>query len=405
MDALLENPSPAQTPHFPVPSSLTLLIAAGFVSLPGTQSFHRGLKTALCTYLAASKARSLTVHADKKPGQMSYQGRLAIVAGGLGGLGSETAKLLHAEGASLALLYAPFEADRRDTLLAAAFGTPTPPTIRTYEADITDESSVAQAFAAISAELTTHDPPVFPSILINAAGYVSVQPLTSTSAAEAAKNILPNLLGPFIVSNAFHELYTSTPTASSKPPGRIVSISSQAAHVALPNHGAYCASKAGLLGLVRSQALEWGPEGITSNSVSPTVAMTELGRKAWADKDKREEMLAQIPVGRFLEPQEIAVQIEWLCRDEGGMVNGADVRIDGGEFPSCKRGVANCISGLGEGIHERFWANLVLQVLQSGSPQFQSDLRRSNMFTADWNASFYLCIFNFINILIKSDDP
>ena len=53
-----------------------------------------------------------------------------------------------------------------------------------------------------------------------------------------------------------------------RPPGRIVSISSQAAHVALPGHAAYCASKAGLLGLVRSQALEWGGEGLTSNSVS-----------------------------------------------------------------------------------------------------------------------------------------
>jgi NAD(P)-dependent dehydrogenase (short-subunit alcohol dehydrogenase family) len=272
---------------------------------------------------------------------MAYSGRLAIIAGGLGGLGSATAKLLHASGASLALLYAPFEASRRDAQLEAAFGNPAPSTVRTYEADITSEESVRAAFEAITKDASAQSPPSFPSILINAAGYVSVQPLTETSAEEAAKNILPNLLGPFIVSNAFFNLYTNTPAPSGsndKPPGRIVSISSQAAHVALPNHGAYCASKAGLMGLVRSQALEWGPHGVTSNTVSPTVAMTELGRKAWADPQKKADMLAQIPVGRFAEPQEIAEAMEWLCRDSNGMLNGMDIKIDGGEslLPLCQ---------------------------------------------------------------------
>lgn len=261
-----------------------------------------------------------------------YTGRLAIIAGGLGGLGSATAQLLHASGATLALLYAPFEASRRDAQLEAAFGNPAPSTVRTYEADITDEASVSAAFSAIAKDAAESN--VFPSILINAAGYVSVQPLTETSAAEAAKNILPNLLGPFIVSNAFFNLYTGTaaPEGQEKPPGRIVSISSQAAHAALPNHGAYCASKAGLMGLVRSQALEWGPHGVTSNTVSPTVAMTELGRKAWADEKKKADMLAQIPVGRFAEPKEIAEAMEWLCRDGNGMLNGTDIKVDGGEF-------------------------------------------------------------------------
>lgn len=275
---------------------------------------------------------------------MAYTRRLAIIAGGLGGLGSATAKLLHASGAAVALLYAPFEAARRDAQLEATFGSPAPDNVRTYEADITDEQSVTAAFEAIREDMASQSPAVFPSILINAAGYVSVQPLAETSAAEAAKNILPNLLGPFIVSNAFFNLYrSSTPPLSSSssssadtdnkpPPGRIVSISSQAGHVALPNHGAYCASKAGLMGLVRSQALEWGPHGITSNTVSPTVAMTELGRKAWADPEKKRDMLAQIPVGRFAEPQEIAEAMEWLCRDGNGMVNGADIRVDGGKF-------------------------------------------------------------------------
>ena len=239
----------------------------------------------------------------------------------VGGLGSETAKLLHAKGCHLALLYAPFEASRRESVLASAFGEATPAEIRTYECDITSEASVNSAFEKIRGDLPVTNS--YPSILINAAGYVSVQPIEETTAEEASKNIIPNLMGPFIVSNAFFKLYNSfqlSEASEKKPPGALVSISSQAAHVALPGHAAYCASKAGLLGLVRSQALEWGPHGVTSNTVSPTVALTELGKKAWADDAKRKAMQDQIPTGRFCEPSEISNAMEWLCRDENGMI-------------------------------------------------------------------------------------
>ena len=240
--------------------------------------------------------------------------------------------MLRKRGARLALLYAPFEASRRQQVLESTFGSTSEEDVATYECDITSESSVSGAFGKIEADLP---PDSFPSILVNAAGYVSVQPLEDTNAEEASKNIIPNLIGPFIVSNALFRVYQSAAgTAKEKghkvAPGRIVSISSQAAHVALDGHGAYCASKAGLLGLTRCQANEWGPKGITANTVSPTVALTELGKKAWADDKKREAMMAQIPSGRFCEPEEIADAIEFLCRDESGMINGNDVRIDGG---------------------------------------------------------------------------
>lgn len=201
--------------------------------------------------------------------------------------------------------------------------------ISTFECDITSETSVKETFNKISAEATA-----FPSILVNAAGYVSVQPLEDTTAEEALNNFLPNLLGPFNVSNAFFRLYQSHRTKPNADgtiaPGRIVSISSQASHVALDGHGAYCASKAGLNGLTRCMANEWGRKGITANTVSPTVALTVLGKKAWADDAKREAHLAQIPTGRFAQPEEIAEAIEFLCRDGSGMINGSDVRVDGG---------------------------------------------------------------------------
>ncbi|KXL49630.1 hypothetical protein M433DRAFT_141529 [Acidomyces richmondensis BFW] len=263
---------------------------------------------------------------------MAYSGRMAIIAGGLGGLGSVTGKLLRSKGAKLAILYAPFEASKKDAILNNVFGMSDPDGVTTYECDITSEASVDQAFERISMQLS---PGVIPNILINAAGYVSVQPVEETLADEAGKTIMANLIGPLNVSRAFFKLYQAQIGEAKQhctqlPPGRIVSISSQAAHVALDGHAAYCASKAGLNGLTRCMANEWGPKGITSNTVSPTVAWTELGAKAWADDGKREKMMSLIPTGRFCLPQEVADAIEFLCRDESGMINGADLRIDGG---------------------------------------------------------------------------
>lgn len=219
-----------------------------------------------------------------------------------GGLGTATGRTLRAQGAKLALLYAPFEASRKQQVLSEVYGQ-SEKDISTYECDITSEISVASAFNSL-----TNDTPSdsFPSILVNAAGYVSVGPLEDTTQSEALKNIHSNLLGPLLVSNAFAKLYWARSASAEKPPGRIVSISSQAGHVALDKHGAYCASKAGLMGLTRCMANEWGGRGITANTVSPTVALTVLGKKAWADEERRNAHLAQIPTGRFALPEEIA---------------------------------------------------------------------------------------------------
>lgn len=187
--------------------------------------------------------------------------------------------------------------------------------------------------------------PAFPSILVNAAGYVTTAPFEDTLPEETQKHLNVNILGPMLVSQAFAKLYWNQaarlqdPAAEQKshsavacgpPPGRIVSLSSQAAHVALPDHGAYCASKAGLMGLTNCMAAEWGKRGITANTVSPTVSLTPLGKKAWANEKQRKAMFDQIPTGRFAEPLEIAEAIVFLCQDSSGMINGADIRVDGG---------------------------------------------------------------------------
>ncbi|CAG8060379.1 unnamed protein product [Penicillium salamii] len=269
---------------------------------------------------------------------MAFARRLAILPGGLGGLGSSIGKKLRQQGAKLAILYAPFEASRRDQLLESGYGADSDlDDIRTYECDITSADSVQSAFTALEKnnfELASSDL-AFPSMLINTAGYVSLSDMEITPPEETLKHLTTNIYGPMLCSQAFAKMYFAASNIAkgspgSIPPGRIVSISSQAAHAALHRHGAYCASKAGLLGLTRSMASEWGGRGITANTVSPTVAWTELGKKAWGEEKVRNAFLENIPTGKFALPEEVADAVLFLCQDSSGMINGADIRVDGG---------------------------------------------------------------------------
>ena len=238
-----------------------------------------------------------------------------------------TGKLLRSQGARLALLYAPFEESKVQPTISKVFGSNNTDDIRPYACDVTSDTSVKEAFAAIA-----KDDVAFPSILLNAAGYVNLQPLEEFDAADILRHYMINLHGPTLTGNAFANAYiaASKRRGGQVPGGRIVNIASQAAHVALQNHGPYCASKAGLIGLTRSQASEWGSKGITSNSISPGPVWTELGKKAWSDQTVREAYQLAIPTGKFAEPEEVARIVDFLCRDEAMNINGHDVRLDGG---------------------------------------------------------------------------
>lgn len=215
---------------------------------------------------------------------MAFESRVAIITGGIGGIACAVGQQLHAQGAKLALLYAPFEADKVAQVVSETYG-PSASGIATYECDITNAGSVESAFAAVAA-----DNAGFPSILVNSAGYVNLSPLEETTPQDMLLHYMVNLYGPTLTGQAFARLYFAAKGENPEGPGgRIVSISSQAAHVALDKHGAYCASKAGLIGLTRSQASEWASRGITANTISPGPVWTALGKKAWADDKVREE--------------------------------------------------------------------------------------------------------------------
>ena len=119
-----------------------------------------------------------------------------------------------------------------------------------------------------------------------------------------------------------------------KTGGSIVNVSSQAGLAALKDHLVYCATKSAVDSMTRVMALEYGPYNIRTNSVNPTVALTDMGKRAWSDPEKANGMLSKIPLGRFAEVPEIVDTIVYLLSDKSSMINGTVIPIDGG-FTAC----------------------------------------------------------------------
>ena len=110
----------------------------------------------------------------------------------------------------------------------------------------------------------------------------------------------------------------------------IVNVSSQSSMRALRDHTAYCVSKGALDQLTRVMALELGKYRIRVNSVNPTIVMTPMGKRAWADPAKSGPMKSRIPLGRFADPHHVSQTVAYLLSEHSDMINGVLLPIDGG---------------------------------------------------------------------------
>ncbi len=161
-------------------------------------------------------------------------------------------------------------------------------------------------------------------ILINNAGITFPENLVDLEVDHWDTTLNVNLRAPALIAKVIAR------SMMKRESGVIINISSAAGVVGVEQHASYCASKFGLNGLTKVMAVELGPYNIRVNAVAPTVVLTPMGKQVWGDPAKGDPMKARIPLGRFLEPREVAETVLFLVSDAAAMINGEVVVIDGG---------------------------------------------------------------------------
>lgn len=239
-----------------------------------------------------------------------FTGQIAIVTGAAAGIGHTVAARLAEQGARIVGV------DIAPALADASGGLPGEGHLA-VSANIADASEAAGAVDRVVAEIGA------PTILVNSAGIGRFAPGEDLSEKDWSSTLAVNLSGSFFMAQAAGRAMLEAGY------GRIVNIVSQAAEIGLPEHAAYSASKAGVLGFTRVLAVEWADRGVTINAISPTIADTALAREIWVG-EKGENARAQIPAGRFVTPEEIASLALFLAGKDSAMITGENVRIDGG---------------------------------------------------------------------------
>ncbi|MCF6328331.1 MAG: D-threitol dehydrogenase [Henriciella sp.] len=237
------------------------------------------------------------------------KGKTALITGAASGIGAAIAEAFSQKGVRVGVVDLDGDAAKtKASSLDAA---------QAFACNVADAVDVAAMVEAVHNAFGHID------ILVNSAGIVELAPAEDLSIAAWKKSLDVNLTGSFLVAQAVGKHMIAAGG------GKIINLASQAGTVAIEGHVAYCASKFAIIGMSKTLALEWGKHGITINTISPTVVMTELGKKAW-DGAKGEAMKALIPCGRFAEPEEIAAAAIFLASGGADMINGADLLVDGG---------------------------------------------------------------------------
>jgi NAD(P)-dependent dehydrogenase (short-subunit alcohol dehydrogenase family) len=269
----------------------------------------------------------------------TLSGRAALITGGMTGQGRAIAHAMAAEGAHVAVgsyvgvggrlgdaAAYPEEAEIEAVRQALAKSG-----IRVFAGhlDVREGASIERFVAAAEGCCGPFD------ILVNAAGTTAEQPVCGHSDELWQKIIETNLSG------AFRMVRALLPGMMMRGWGRIINIGSTAATVGWKDNPAYCASKAGLLGLTRCIALEGAPHGVSCVMISPTWVETELMRrnveqliaregKGRTLEDAMAEIATQNPQQRIIQPGEVATLAAYLCRDDARGITAENIQITGG---------------------------------------------------------------------------
>jgi acetoacetyl-CoA reductase/3-oxoacyl-[acyl-carrier protein] reductase len=234
---------------------------------------------------------------------LNLEGRVAVVTGGASGIGLAITHALMDQGVRVHV----FDISEGDGLLVAPS--------QFHAVDITDSKAVSEAVAQIP------DPV---NLLVNNAGITRDRSTIKMSDEEWASVLSVNLTGAF---NVVRALASGMVQARY---GRIVNITSINGMRGKFGQANYSASKAGLIGLTKTWAREFGPKGITVNAVAPGMVMTAMALALPAEI--REKAMAEGVLPTLAEPQDIANAVLFLLSDAARMITGEVIRVDAGQY-------------------------------------------------------------------------
>ena len=243
-------------------------------------------------------------------------GKVAIVTGGIGGLGTAMCKALCAQGRTVVAAYYPAEADKAAEWQKARKEEGLD--IAVYPVDVSDLESCAQLVAKVEADLG----PV--EILVNNAGITRDSVFKRMTDAQWLAVINTNLNSLFNMTKPVFEKMTS------RGWGRIINISSDNGQKGQFGQANYSAAKAGAHGFTMALAQEGAKAGVTVNTISPGYIGTDMVMAI--AEEVRNKIIATIPVGRLGTPEDIARTVAFLADDEAGFITGADMYVNGGLY-------------------------------------------------------------------------
>jgi NAD(P)-dependent dehydrogenase (short-subunit alcohol dehydrogenase family) len=244
--------------------------------------------------------------------------RTVIVTGGAKGIGRAVVEKFSALGDDVLALGRDEAALNRLTGLAG---------VRAAVCDVTDEDAVNRVFAALGDV----------DVLVNNAGIAESAPLARTTLESWLAHFDVNVTAPFLCMRAV------VPRMKARKSGAIVTVASTAGRIGVPYTSAYTASKHGAVGLTRAVASEVAGSGVRVNAVCPTFVRTELTQRAIARivettgrsvAESEDALAKQSPLGRLLEPEEVADAVVFLASPAAASINGQALVIDGGGIQS-----------------------------------------------------------------------
>jgi NAD(P)-dependent dehydrogenase (short-subunit alcohol dehydrogenase family) len=244
--------------------------------------------------------------------------RVAVVTGAASGIGLGVAKRLAADGIAVALL----DRDGTGAATAAEELSSQGSKAISWAVDVADRGELERVFSEVRQQLG----PV--TILVTSAGIESFDAVADITPEKWDRLLAVNLTGTFTC------MQLAVPDMTAAGWGRIVTISSSSAQSGAPNMAHYVASKGGVIGLTRAFAREFASQGVTVNTIPPTIVDTPMARKAAGvgNVPSVDVMGRMVPIGRAGTPGDLAGACAFLCSEEAGYITGQLIGVNGGMY-------------------------------------------------------------------------